>query len=61
MATPVPLLVIDDDTDFVTGMVALLEGRGYRIYTAADGDTAWKLLETGKPDAEPGAPTATGA
>ena len=50
MATPVPLLVIDDDTDFVTGMVALLEGRGYRIYTAADGDTAWKLLETGKPE-----------
>jgi DNA-binding response OmpR family regulator len=50
MATPVPLLVIDDDTDFVTGMVALLEGRGYRVFTAANGDTAWELLEMGKPE-----------
>jgi sigma-B regulation protein RsbU (phosphoserine phosphatase) len=50
MPTPIPLLVIDDDTDFVSGMVALLEGRGYRVFTAADGDTAWELIQTGKPE-----------
>jgi DNA-binding response OmpR family regulator len=50
MATPIPLLVIDDDTDYVSGMIALLEGQGYRVFSAVDGDTAWKLLETEKPE-----------
>jgi DNA-binding response OmpR family regulator len=50
MATPIPLLVIDDDTDYVSGMIALLEGQGYRVFSAIDGDTAWKLLETEKPE-----------
>ena len=50
MATPIPLLVIDDDTDYVSGMIALLEAQGYRVFSAVDGDTAWKLLETEKPE-----------
>jgi DNA-binding response OmpR family regulator len=50
MATPIPLLVIDDDTDYVSGMIALLEGQGYRVFSAVDGDTAWELLETEHPE-----------
>jgi phosphoserine phosphatase RsbU/P len=44
------ILVIDDEPDFVTGMVALLTAEGHRVITAPDGATAWERISTGNPD-----------
>jgi len=44
------ILVIDDDPDFLTGMVALLRSEGYTVFTAPDCATAWEVLVEQKPE-----------
>jgi len=44
------ILVIDDDPDFLTGMVALLRSEGYTVFTAPDCATAWEVLVEKKPE-----------
>lgn len=38
------ILLVDDDADFVLSMKEALYGRGYTVYTAADGMEACKIL-----------------
>lgn len=44
------ILVIDDDPDFVTGMVALLRAEGYVAFSAPDCTIAWELVVEKKPE-----------
>jgi DNA-binding response OmpR family regulator len=44
------ILVIDDDPDFVTVMIALLRAEGYVVHTAPDCAVAWELVVEEKPD-----------
>ena len=44
------VLVVDDDPDFLTGMVALLRAEGYTVFTAPDCVAAWDVLEEKKPE-----------
>jgi len=44
------ILVIDDDMDFLTGMVVLLRGEGYTVFTAPDCAAAWDVLVEKKPE-----------
>lgn len=44
------ILLIDDDLDFVAGTQAFLEGHGYQIVAAYDGDEGQKKAEEEKPD-----------
>ena len=44
------ILVIDDDPDFLTGMVALLRAEGYTVFTAPDCVAAWDALVQQKPE-----------
>jgi two-component system, NtrC family, sensor kinase len=50
MNDPVAILVIDDDIDFLTSMVALLQPLGYHVATARNGAEGWARLETDRPD-----------
>jgi DNA-binding response OmpR family regulator len=50
MNDPVAILVIDDDIDSLTSMVALLRPLGYHVATARNGAEGWEKLETDKPD-----------
>lgn len=50
MNDPVAILVIDDDLDFLTSMVALLQPLGYHVVTARNGVEGWTRLESDKPD-----------
>ncbi len=44
------ILVIDDDPDFLTGMIALLRAEGYTVFTAPDCATAWDVLVEQNPE-----------
>jgi|WetSurMetagenome_2_1015567.scaffolds.fasta_scaffold31985_2 DNA-binding response OmpR family regulator len=44
------ILVIDDDPDFLTGMVALLRAEGYTVFTAPECTAAWDVLGEKKPE-----------
>jgi DNA-binding response OmpR family regulator len=44
------LLVVDDDTDFLTGMKVLLQGEGYAVHTAGDCGKAWTIIQETKPE-----------
>jgi DNA-binding response OmpR family regulator len=44
------ILVVDDDPDFLTGMVALLRAEGYTVSTAPDCAAAWEVLVEMKPE-----------
>jgi len=44
------LLVIDDDREFVELLRKRLEGAGYRLLIALDGETGLRMLETERPD-----------
>ncbi len=44
------LLVIDDDREFVELLRRRLEGAGYRVVAALDGETGLRMLESARPD-----------
>ncbi len=44
------ILVVEDDTSILTGLVDLLEGEGYTIFQALDGRKAIALYEKERPD-----------
>lgn len=43
------VLVIDDDLDLRDSIAMALEAEGYRVWTAANGKSAFELLETKEP------------
>lgn len=40
------ILVIDDEPEILNFVSELLKGEGYQVTTAADGDDAWKLIDS---------------
>ncbi len=44
------ILVVDDDPDFVEATRIVLEGAGYEVVSAADGDESLQVTRTEKPD-----------
>jgi DNA-binding response OmpR family regulator len=44
------VLLVDDDTEIVESMRVVLEGRGYRILVARDGNAGLTLAERESPD-----------
>jgi CheY-like chemotaxis protein len=44
------ILVVDDDPDFVEATRIVLEGAGYEIVSAADGDESLRVVRAEKPD-----------
>jgi len=44
------LLVIDDDREFIDLLRKRLEGAGYQILAALDGETGLRMLESERPD-----------
>jgi DNA-binding response OmpR family regulator len=44
------ILIIEDDIPILTGLIDLLEGEGYRIFSARDGEKALCLYNDCKPD-----------
>ena len=50
MNEPKAILIIDDDSDFVKAIQALLEASGFRVQSAANGRDGLKLAKTAQPD-----------
>ena len=50
MAGAKTILIVDDDKDLVDGLRAVLEGCGYRIVAAHDGEAGLKAATEEKPD-----------
>ena len=50
MASAPTILIIDDDRDFVHGLQAVLEGKGYHVVTAYDGAAGLAAAERERPD-----------
>jgi DNA-binding response OmpR family regulator len=54
MPAPAPaqksILLVDDDNDIVESMRAVLEGRGYRVLVARDGNAGLTVAERENPD-----------
>jgi DNA-binding response OmpR family regulator len=44
------VLLVDDDEEILTSLGAALEGQGYRVVTAADGNLGLALTERESPD-----------
>jgi CheY-like chemotaxis protein len=44
------VLIIDDDSDFVTAIRALLESSGYKVRSAVNGREGFELAKTVQPD-----------
>jgi CheY-like chemotaxis protein len=44
------ILVVDDDPDFVEATRIVLEGAGYEVVSAADGDESLQVIRAEKPD-----------
>ena len=44
------ILFIDDDEDFVYALSRMLEGEGYRVRHAADGDVGMRMAAEERPD-----------
>jgi len=44
------VLIIDDDSDFVRAIRALLEGSGFKVRSAANGRDGLQLAKTSQPD-----------
>lgn len=44
------ILIVDDDPDFVEATRIVLEGAGYDILTAANGDESLRVVRAEKPD-----------
>jgi DNA-binding response OmpR family regulator len=50
MAVVKTILVIDDDSDILSALRTVLESKGYRVVTAADGNAGLALAEREQPD-----------
>ena len=50
MNEPKTVLIIDDDSDFVRAIQALLESSGYRVLSASNGRDGLQLAKTRQPD-----------
>jgi DNA-binding response OmpR family regulator len=50
MSTSKTILLVDDDPEVCTGLGTILEGRGYRVLTAGDGNLGLALAEREAPD-----------
>ena len=50
MSEPKTILMIDDDSDYVTAVQALLESAGYKLQSAANGREGLRLAKTLQPD-----------
>ena len=44
------ILLVDDDPDIIQAMKMVLEGKGYAVVTANDGNTGLAVAETEQPD-----------
>ena len=44
------ILIVDDDPDFVEATRIVLEGEGYAVISAADGDESLEVIRAEKPD-----------
>lgn len=49
MSARADILMVDDDPDFVQAIRALLEGHGYQVRWAADGDEALRQARLSRP------------
>ncbi len=49
MAKKVKILLVDDEQDILTGIKAVLEKKGYPIFTALESDAALAIFEKEKP------------
>jgi CheY-like chemotaxis protein len=50
MKTKPKILIVDDDLDFIEISRINLEGKGYQVRSASDGQEGWKRLEKERPD-----------
>ena len=50
MEKQLKILIVDDDPDVLTAIVAILESRDYVVVTARDGEQALEKLKEEKPD-----------
>ena len=50
MAAPRTILLVDDDAEILAAMRAVLERRGYRVLTAAEGNAGLAAAEREAPD-----------
>ncbi len=50
MSEPRTILIIDDDPDFVRAIAHLLEGAGYQVRSAPDGQRGFELAQAIEPD-----------
>jgi DNA-binding response OmpR family regulator len=50
MTAPRTILLVDDDAEILSGVRAVLERRGYRVVTAADGNAGLAAAEREGPD-----------
>jgi two-component system alkaline phosphatase synthesis response regulator PhoP len=50
MSEPKTVLIIDDDSDYVRAIQALLESAGYKVRSAANGRDGLQLAKTLEPD-----------
>jgi DNA-binding response OmpR family regulator len=50
MAASKTILLIDDDRDILQALRTILEGKGYRVLTAADGQAGLEAAERESPD-----------
>jgi CheY-like chemotaxis protein len=50
MNEPKKVLIIDDDSDFIRAVQALLESSGYKVLSASNGRDGLQLAKTRQPD-----------
>ena len=50
MSAATRILLVDDDPDILTAMRTVLEGKGYRVLTAGDGNAGLAAAEREAPD-----------
>ena len=50
MPEPKTILLVDDDNDIIESMRAVLEGKGYKVMVARDGNSGLTLAERESPD-----------
>jgi len=50
MATTKKILLVDDDVDILSALRTVLERKGYRVFTASDGNMGLSVAERENPD-----------